>query len=212
MIQAITNNVIVQPKTKYVKHISDIAKRAALQNDSSINPADCVQIIGEVISLPKNISPFALYKGFSTKDIRVGDTAIFSYRVIFDMVEVPHGQDPIYKNILPYENKEYFLADIKHIFGVIRDRQIIMVNGWVMLTEIEQSKIIIPHGAKKAVQAAHSNIIHIGHSRTHLPGIKAIEGDEVFFKANHAQHYEINGKKFLILPQEKIFGRVGLVK
>lgn len=208
MIQATANNVIVSVKTKWIKDFSDLAKRAAIENNSSVDPADYAQIVGKVEGLPSLISPNNKYKGFSTKDIRVGDMAIFSYKVIYDMVTQEAGCDPLFRNQFFFEGKEYFLADIKHIFGIIRDGEIIMVNGWLMLTEIEKSAIHIPVGVRKVKNAACSEVMYESHSKTHLPHIGVHQGDKVFYDPKSAQHYEINGKKFIIMPQEKILGKV----
>jgi co-chaperonin GroES (HSP10) len=108
---------------------------------------------------------------------------------------------------MQYQGKEYFLCDIRNLFGVIRDGEIIMVNGYVMLSEYEKNKIIVAPGIKSAKKAKSSNIMHIGQNRKHLVPIQANNGDLVYYNPDKAQHYEINEKKFIILQQDKIFGK-----
>lgn len=206
MIQPPTNNVLVSVKTKWIKSFSDIAKTSALENNTSIDPADYVQIVGKVEALPKSISPTSRYKGFSTKDINVGDIVIFSYLVIYNLYQ-EKDRENIYKNMITFEGKEYFLADITNIFAVIRNEEIIMLNGYVMLTEHEKDKIIIPAHMKKLKATTSSQVLHINHSRTHLKGIDVKQNDCVFYNSKIAQHYEINDKKFIILTQDKILGK-----
>lgn len=208
MIQSPANKVIVLPVARYSKNITDIMKRSAIQNGASVDPADVVNIVGEVISVPKYISPTNDYKGFSIKDIKVGDTAIFSYKVIYDIVIKEEGEEPIYRNSIVYEGKEYFACDIRNLFGVIREGQIIMVNGFVMLEDFEESKIILPASLSKQKNAASSKILYIGSNRTNLSRITAQEGDTVFFNSKQAQRYQINDKKFIILQQDRILGKV----
>lgn len=208
MIQSPANKVIVLPVARYSKNITDIMKRSAIQNGASVDPADVVNIVGEVISVPKYISPTNDYKGFSIKDIKVGDTAIFSYKVIYDIIIKQEGEEPIYRNSIVYEGKEYFACDIRNLFGVIREGEIIMVNGFVMLEDFEESKIILPASLSKQKNAASSKILYIGSNRTNLSRITAQEGDTVFFNSKQAQRYQINDKKFIILQQDRILGKV----
>lgn len=208
MIQSPANKVIVLPVARYTKNITDIMKRSAIQNGASVDPADVVNIVGEVISVPKYISPTNDYKGFSIKDIKVGDTAIFSYKVIYDIIIKQEGEEPIYRNSIVYEGKEYFACDIRNLFGVIREGEIIMVNGFVMLEDFEESKIILPASLSKQKNAASSKILYIGSNRTNLSRITAQEGDTVFFNSKQAQRYQINDKKFIILQQDRILGKV----
>lgn len=205
MITSPTNKLIVKVAKNWIKNPTDVSRvSAAADENTSVDLADYVQIVGDVVSLPKSISPHNEYKGYSTKDIKEGDVVIFSYLVLHDTKR--KGDEWVYANAIYHEGQEYFLADIKHIFAVIRGEEIIMVNGWVMLNQIEEDKIIVPAYIRNAQKALSSEILFIGHSRTHLPPISAQAGDMAFFPKNRAQKYELAGKKFLILPQEKILG------
>jgi co-chaperonin GroES (HSP10) len=207
MIQSPANKVIVHPKTKYIKHITDLMKRASIQNGASVDPSDVVNIVGEIVSIPATISDTRDYEGFTTEDLQIGDIAIFSYKVIYDLIIKQENGEPVYRNLLPYNGKEYFLCDIRNLFGVIRGEDIVMVNGYVMLTEFEEDKIITPQAMKKHKKAKQSQIMHIGNPRTSLTPINAKNGDTVYFNSQKAQHYQINDKKFIILQQEKILGK-----
>lgn len=207
MITSPANKLIVYPKTKYTKNITDLMKRSAIQNGASVDPTDIVSITGEIISIPKQISNTKDYEGFTIDNLRVGDIAIFSYRVIYDLIIKQENGLPVYNNLLTYEGKEYFICDIRNLFGFIRDGEIVMVNGFVMLTEYEEKKIIVPPALKKVKNAACSNIIHIGKNKSHLPDINAKSGDLVYYDSNKAQHNVIGDKKFIILQQNRILGK-----
>ena len=134
MVQAPSNRVIVLPKSKYVGNLTSILKAASIENGASVDPTDVVSITGEIVSIPKFISPTREYQGFSTKDLKIGDIAIFSYRVIYDHKMVRDERDELvaeHRNAVYHDGKEYFTANIKDIFGVIRNGEIIMVNGYV---------------------------------------------------------------------------------
>ena len=207
MIQSPANKVIVHPKTKYIRHITDLMKRSSIQNGASVDPSDVVNIVGEIVSLPATISENLEYEGYVTDDLQVGDIAIFSYKVIYDLIIKQEHGEPVYRNLIPYNGNEYFLCDIRNLFGVIRGEEIIMVNGYVMLTEYDKDMIITPQAMKKHKKAKQSQIMHIGNPRTSQTLINAKQGDNVFFNSNKAQHYEINDKKFIILQQDRILGK-----
>lgn len=207
MIISPTNKVIVHPVTKYSKNITDLMRRSAIQNGATVDPADIVNITGEIISIPMSISQTPDYNGFSTKDIQIGDIGIFSYKVIYDLYIKEEHQDPVYRNLVKYNGKEYFSCDIRNLFGVIRGEEIIMVNGFVMLTEFEPNRIILPATLKNQKNAVSSQVMHIGESKTNTKKINVKNGDTVFYNGQKVQHYQINDKKFIIVQQDRIFGK-----
>lgn len=207
MIQAPLNKVIVYPRSKYISHISDLMKRSAIQNGATVDPADVVNIVGEIVSLPLRISDSPDYMGYSTEELKVGDLAIFSYKVIYDLIIKQENGEPVHRNLITYEGKELFSCDIRNLFGVIRGEEIIMVNGFVMLTEYVKDKIITSPALRNQKNTKSSKVMHIGKNRLHLPNIDAKDGDIVYFNPDKAQHYEIKEKKFIILQQEKVLGK-----
>ena len=193
------NKVVIKVASKYIQHMSNILRVASLENNSSVDPADFVTIIGDVVALPKTISKE--FEKFTLDGIKVGDLAIFSYQVVYDIV-IKAGSDKLeFNNMITYHGEEYFLADISKIFGVIRDEQISMINGWVMLTEYPKSVIVLQNQNKKTKGTVTSKIIAGGEQL----GLK--EFDEVYFSPYKPQHYKINRKEFIILRQNQILGR-----
>jgi hypothetical protein len=208
MINCPIDNVVVQVETKYHKNFSNMIKRANMNPGSQINPADYVQVVGRVISVPDEITNRLDYKGFTTNDIYPDDIAIFRYDVIYDFLEGEESGDPIYKNMVWMKGKEYFLADIQKIFGVIRAGEIIMVNGYCMVENYTPPpKIILPQHLKNTIRSASATLTNIGRPLSHMKCIGAQPGDVVYFNPNILQKYEINGKSFGILTQKQILGR-----
>jgi len=205
MIQSPCDKVLVKVKDKYTQKMSNILRLASLQNNTSIDPADFVNIVGEVVSLPKSISPFN--EGFSTKGINVGDMAIFSYQVIYDIILKAETDKLEFRNMITYNGEEYFLADITLIFAVIRDEEIKMINGWVMLNEYKKSVILMQNQNKKTKGTVTSDILFINDSKSNEKAINVNNGALVYFSPYRPQHYHINGKPFIILRQNQILGK-----
>ena len=201
MFRSPINNVIVSVTTKYIRNFSDILKMSAIQDGSTIEPMDYVNIIGEVVSVPKIVSYKRDYKGFSTEDIKVGDKAIFSYMVIGTTVQKEPDAEPIFKNLINYRDKEYWAVDIRELFAVIRDGVIRMQNGYIMVEEMKKSPIIyLMQDTKKANNTASAVV---SHSRSN--GIAPL--DRIYFNPNKIQIYQINGKPFGIVREKDVLGK-----
>src|ERR1700761_2075071 len=141
MIQAPINSVLVKIKDVFLKRVSDIVKVSASEvHSSKLNPADLVQIVGEVVSVPKGISHNKRgYEGYSISDIRPGDMAIFRYDVVFAFT----GDKQKFKNMFYYKGKEYWVCDIVKLFAVIRRGEIRMQNGYCMIEGMSNDHAII---------------------------------------------------------------------
>lgn len=205
MLQSPFNTLLLKIGDVFVKQYGAVAKTSALYAQSSdINPADMVNVVGEVVSIPRAITEDQMgYKGFSTKDIQVGDTAIFRYDVIYHFT----SDSQRFKNMFWYRGHEYWAAGIQKIFGVIRKGQIIMVNGYCMVETLNNPvNIILPHNMKNIDGVGFATLTQIGNNLTHLKNIDAEPGDMVFYDPSVLQRYEIGRKKFGIIKQSQIMG------
>lgn len=206
MIQAPFNNLLVTIETKYIENFTNMLKAAAINHGSQINPADYVQIIGTIESLPQEICNRREYKGYTLDNIKVGDKAIFRYDVVFDFLEQEDGSAK-FKNMFWYKGKEYWTVDIQKLFAVIRGNQIIMVNGYCMLEDMTKPPLILlPQHMKRMATAAKAILTHIGNPMRNVEHIKAEEGDTVFYNPFLVQQYKIKDKEFGIIPQHHILG------
>lgn len=206
MITAPVNNVIVLPETKYISNISSLVKLAALQNVTSVHAEDMVNIMGEVISVPKSLGDEIDLGGFTTDDIKVGDIAIFSFQVICDLMQREHEGELVYRNRLWYQDKEYFLAHIRNIYGVIRGEEIIMVNGYVMTESFPENVIYTPATQKKERGTVKAKVMHIGKPIKGNCQLGVKSGNDIYFNPMIAQKYQINNKSFCIIQQGQILG------
>jgi len=200
MFQPPQNKVVIKVNSKYIQHMSNILRLSSLENNSSVDPADFVSIVGDVVALPKTINK----KGLEFDGLSVGDVAIFSYQVIYDIVMKEGTDKLVFRNMVDYHGVEYFLADISKIFGYIRNEQITMINDWVMLTEYPKSVIVMQNQNKKTKGTVTSKIISIQENNS----LNLKETDEVMFSPFKPQHYQINKKPFIILKKQHILGKV----
>lgn len=205
MLQSPVNNLLLRIGDVFVKQFGAIAKTSAMYAQTSdINPADMVNIVGEVVAVPLSISEHLPgYKGVSAKDIKPGDTAIFRYDVIHQYT----SDNQRFKNMFWYRGNEYWAANIQKIFGVIRRGEIIMVNGYCMVENVNNpANIILPNNLKNIDGIGSATLTNIGNNLTHLQNIDAESGDTVYYDPRKLQRYEIGKKKFGVLRQHQIFG------
>jgi len=205
MIQASSNKVIIRVKSKYIEQFGDLAIRAALQQGTTVHLEDFCNIRGEIISLPRAVHNYGRHEGFTTKDLKVGDTAIFSFHVIYDHFIKEPDEPQVHKNRISYHGQEFWSCDITHLFGVIRGKDVLMVNGYVMASPFLESKIITqPTDAKVCT---HSTVLNIGNPKEGRQDLKLKRGDTIYFNPIHAQKYQINNIPFIILQQHQILGK-----
>lgn len=209
MLQAAYNNLVISIETTHIASVANAIKMANINKTSQINPADYVQVIGKIISLPKKITTWKRdYVGFSTKDMKVGDTVIIRYDVVWQFEEVGDGTARFRNNIY-YNNVDYWLCDIQKVFAVIRNGKIRMVNGYCMIEEMSKPSLIVmpTQTTKRQVNSSTATLTHISNNLTHLKRVDAEVGDIVYFNPTKVQEYKIKGKAFGILRQEDLLGR-----
>jgi len=206
MLQSPFNNLLLKIGDTFVKQYGAVARTSAMYSQASdINSADMVNIVGEIIALPKTVieGQNGWLRGFSIKDMQVGDTAIFRYDLIHEFT----NDSQRFRNAFWYRGKEYWSGKIDKIFAVIRQGQIIMVNGYCMVEDYNNPmNIILPANMKNIDGLGWATLTGIGNNLTHLKSIDAKEGDTVFFDPRKLQKYEIGKKKFGIITQTHIMG------
>ena len=207
-MQSPLNNIIVTIDRRYIGHITDVLRTSQLTPDSKLNPADLVNIIGTVVSAPRTLQKRRDYDGFTTDNIKEGDTAIFRYDVIFSFVAQPESEEPIYKNELWDKGKSYWRVDIQKLFAVVRDGKIMMMNGYCMVENVsKKSDILLPEHLKKYMKAGSATITHINDAFNKGEKINVLPLDTVFYNPLIMQKYKINDKEFGILKQRDIYGK-----
>ena len=205
-IQAPFNNVFVTVESKYVAHFSKMLRGASLNPGTQVNPADYVQMLGTVVSVPKKISNRRDYIGFSFADIQVGDKCIMRYDVVYSFVESAEGTHS-FRNNFWYKGVDYWAASIDKIFGVIRDGKIIMINGYCMIQDMEKKPLILTDTFdKRRATTTSATLVGIGNNLTTTEAVSAKQGDRVYYNPAVVQSYKINDKQFGIISQKHILG------
>jgi hypothetical protein len=207
MIQSLQNNIICSIYPKFISGYSNIIKAANSNPGSQLNPADLVNIVGTVVSIPKRITTDKWgYQGYSTKDIQVEDKLIFSYTIVYNLEEVEFSDVPLYKNMFWYQGKEYWKVDIQQAFAVIRDNEIIMLNGYCMVEDMDvEAKIYLPQYLQRIAKTGSGILSHIGNPLEHKEKITAKQGERIYYNPNLLQRYQIKDNKFGIIRQDQIF-------
>ncbi len=207
-IEGAVNNLIVKIEKKMIADLYNVIRMAALNPGVQINPADYVTITGEVVALPRSICKRMDYKGYTTKGIKVGDTVIFSYQVVFTMTEGEDGQ-AVHTNAFMYEGKEYWLCDITNVFAYIRNNEIHMVNGYCMLQEVQPPSqiVLLSDDSKKLVRASKSVLSYIGTPLDGKKGISVEQCDSVHVDFRKVQHYKVGERPIAIVRQKDIYAK-----
>jgi len=207
-LQSPMDNLIVSIKSKYTKDFGTLTKRLSIGDATSVHVEDFAQIVGTVVSLPKSISQKNIDNGYSLEGINVGDTVIFAFNVVFDFYQKEPDGAPIYRNRISTGLKDYWLADITKIFGVIRGEEVSMVNGFVMATPFKGDLIFTQPQNRRSRVAKSSEVMWVGSPRTTQKPIDIQQGDTIFYNPKKTTKYQINDKPFIILSQQNVFGKV----
>lgn len=203
------DNVVVSIKSKSIGNFTDIWRAANMNPSSQLNPADLVQIIGEVVSVPCAVSTWRRdHEGFSTEHIRVGDRVFFRYDVVFDLVEDMESEKPIHRNRVGYIDKEYWLVDITKLFAIIRGEEVIMLNGYVLLEDMSEKRmIVLPEHLSHIDATSSATVAAIGYPHGNHKPIDVQNGDKVYFNHRRVQEYTLADKKFGVTRQQDILGK-----
>ncbi|MES2287389.1 MAG: hypothetical protein V4547_16975 [Bacteroidota bacterium] len=202
------DNIIVTVTSKYTKDFSTLTRRLSIGDATSVHLEDFAQSVGTVISLPKQLSPKVIENGYSMDEIKVGDKLIFAFNVIFDFYQKEPDALPSYRNRISYIGKEYWMCDITKVFAIIRGEEIIMINGFVMATPYKDDLIFTQPESRLSRKSKHSEVMWVGSPRTNQKPIDIKQGDTIFYNPKKTQKYEINGKPFIILNQQQVFGKM----
>ena len=128
------NHVILKPiiDTNKTQTKSDVS----LYTDTTYKPEHHARVICEVISLPKNLVYDKRYPELSMEwmcdnELKIGDKVIVKYIAALNAEKYYHLID---------ENKEkYYLVPYQQIYLYIRNNEVTMINGYVLVTTIKQN-------------------------------------------------------------------------
>lgn len=207
MIQSPINDVIVTiDKTGQF-----VDKKGEIHIAVNYDPTEHVTILGQVHSLPRYIvQDRPDFVGYSTQDMQEGDQVVMRYDVCSEYALIkgqPENDTPRYRHHFLYRGQSYWRASILACFAVIRDYEIIMLNGYMMIElPPPPPKIFLPNHLRSLRKTVGALVMHIGNPLTNKEHIGAVPGDTVYFNPRIMQVYQIGGKPFGIIKQSHVCG------
>lgn len=196
MIQAPENYVLVEIEKKFQDEDGGILI------DPTWNPEEYATLEGVVISAPVRTSSDNCRT--VTGDVKNGDKVFFSYGVVFDYKEQPNNENPVYKNLVIYEGKEYWKVDMGEIFCKVTDKGVemvtenVLIEPWHPVTSMDFKGIHIQQVYKKEtgiVRGINSNI-------------NCEIGDKICFEERFVQEYNVFGKIHYIIPLRRVIAKI----
>ena len=181
---------IVQLEKAYMDEIQ-IKSGITLYRDTTFHPEYYAQTNGVVTGLPR----------FNELDITTGDQIYFSYQVVEDKIQRDRDTD-VHKNLLFRKGKKVWLVAPEHIYFRVRNDQLQMVNGYVLLDFIEeetQSALIVPEYLKKVKLIGQARVVSAQEHKA---------GEVIFFDKRFVETYELFGREYYILNQTRILAKL----
>lgn len=202
------NKLIVTIEKKFQDQITHGTLK--LYQDTRFHPEQHVTTMGSVVAVPIVLNDRLENKGI-IQEVMVGDEICFSYQVIFDV-----DNQGNYRNMVWIDGKEYWFVEYSQVFCTRRNGKIMAIGGNVIVDEIESEELdekfegsfmIKPDMSKQKVYRGVGIVRHIGLPLTHEPSLDVKEGDEVYFRAEIAQAYEMYGKNRIVLRQKDLLAK-----
>lgn len=213
-MQAPVNKLIVTLEKKFYDSVT-FQSGQTIYFDPSWQPEEFAMLQARVVSVPKGVTERNDYKGVVV-DISPGDKILMRYDVVFSYKDQPDRDSPVFKNLLfDYNEKkqrfeELWLCDILQIFAIIREREFVMINGYVLLDPIVEERdslsslIIIPDNYKQTSPKYRARIRAINSKKFDLQA-----GDEVYINPATVMCYQINLDKFYVIKENYLLAKVG---
>lgn len=179
--------------------------------DPSWHPEEYAMLEATVVTVPPGIIKRQDYKGYKMC-VKPGDSILIRYDVVFSYYDQPDRDTPRYKNLIfEYNEKtkkyeEYWLCDILQIFAIKQHNEWQLINGFVMLDIITETKsdftyIIMPDSYKSQELKDKATIIKGGENL----GLK--KGDTVYINPGMVMRYQFNLKPFYIIKEKYILAK-----
>jgi co-chaperonin GroES (HSP10) len=207
IINSPLNNLYVTIDKKFYDTIQ-FESGVTLYKDTGFHPEESAMLEGLVVSVPRGIQDRYDYHGI-TMTVQPGDKILMRYDVVFAYKEQPDRDTPIYKNVLLYNNSEYWKVDIQKVFGKILDDRIEMFNGYVYCEPLEEKVrptglILLPDSLKTVERNDKMRVKYIGAPLIGQGMLGVRPGDIVYVQPDVAQRYEINLQYFYIIKQSHL--------
>jgi co-chaperonin GroES (HSP10) len=162
-----------------------------LYRDTTFHPENYAQTHGVVTSLPLK----------NDLDVQKGDQIYFSYQVVEDKIQRDRDTD-VHKNLIFYKGQKSWLVDTTLIYFRVRNDQIGMLNKYALVDLMEEeqtSSLIVPDYLKKVKLLGQARVIASANIRA---------GEVILFDKRFIETYEIFGREYYILHEERILAKL----
>lgn len=201
------NKLIVTIEKKFQDEITHGTLK--LYQDTRFRPEQHVTTVGNVVSVPIVLNDRLENRGI-VQEIKPGDEVCFSYQVIFDVDDQGN-----HRNMVWIDGKEYWFVEYSQVFCSKRDGVVIAIGGNVIIDEVEAviaekfegTQLLTAPLMYDKIDKDRGIVRYIGTPLTHEPVLEVKEGDEVYFRAEIAQVYEMYGKNRLVLRQKDLLAK-----
>lgn len=201
------NNLLVTLENKFYDRV-EYPGGIVLYKDTGFHPEESAMLEFTVVSVPRGIQRRYDYAGMS-QPIRPGDKILGRYDIVFAYLDQPDRDTPRHKNVLSYNNVEYWRVDLQKVFGIFRPNGMEMINGYVYGEPIRQENpyrgsLILPESVRLTEPTDTMRVKYIGAPLGGSPSLSVAPGDLVYTIPGVAQRYEINLQPFYIIKQSHI--------
>jgi co-chaperonin GroES (HSP10) len=194
----IGQRVVVRVDKKYQDEI-DIGNGQKLYLDPSWKPEEHVTICGEVVAIPNSKWCKTFTGDFIENELYVGDLIYFNYLTV----------DPT--NLIPGE-KNLYTVDLEMIFCYVRGGRITATSNHALIKPI---RIKQPMRGKIYLSTPNSGVSknrgvvkYLSPPKKNSEKPEIARGDEVWFHERNAFENEIEGKKYYVMQQDIIEGKI----
>lgn len=194
-MQMIGQTVVVRVEKTYQDEI-DLGNGNKLFLDTSYTPEQHVTICGEVVALPNRTWCKTTNGTFVRNDLKVGDLVYFNYLTV----------DPT--NLIEDE-EDLYTVDLEMIFCFVRDGHITATANYALIKPKENATkqgslyLSTPKLSKNI-----GYIRYISTPKKNFENTGLDYGDEVWFHERYAFENEIEGKKYYVMDQNIIEGKI----
>lgn len=166
--------------------------------DTTWAPEEWATVRGVVVSAPAKVVDDPYRK--VTQNVRADDQIFFSYAVIFDYINQPVDDTPIYKNLVVAGGREYWQVPLQEVFAR-RDQ----FGMWSMVTEMVMVKpdfeeyrgFILTRKREEQGEVMAMPVGEYDFGR----------GDRVYFEEKFVQKYNLGGQMYYLIPPRRIIAK-----
>lgn len=180
-------------------------ENGSVKIDPTWTPEEYVTLQGKVYSAPERVRSDRHRTIIGT--VAPGDDIWFSYGVIFDYAQQEEHANPVYKNLISYQGREFWKVEMGEIFCKIVDNQPVMITDNILLDyalHVEDPKVSDFYiGAPKVRE----DVLRIV-AMPQKSNLSCQVGDLVSVEPKYIQHYSILGRNLLVLPSRRILAKV----